>query len=74
MLTKLDVRFYCIERHVKQLFTVIITGELMNSPWHYTQNALSFRCTLVILHLSRMRRNVNRKVYNDRKNVSATPD
>ena len=24
------------------------------------------------LHLSRMRRNVNRKVYNDRKNVSAT--
>ena len=27
----------------------------------------------MILHLSRMRRNVNRKVYNDRKNVSATP-
>ena len=26
----------------------------------------------MILHLSRMRRNVNRKVYNDRKNVSAT--
>ena len=25
------------------------------------------------LHLSRMRRNVNRKVYKDRKNVSATP-
>ena len=26
----------------------------------------------MILHLSRMRRNVNRKVYNDRENVSAT--
>ena len=33
----------------------------------YTKNALSFRCTLVILHLPRMCRNVNRKVYNDRK-------
>ena len=38
----------------------------------YTKNALSFRCTLMILHLSRMRRNVNRKVDNDRKHVSAT--
>ena len=27
----------------------------------------------MILHLSRMRRNVNRNVYNDRENVSATP-
>ena len=26
----------------------------------------------MILHLSRMRRKVNRKVYNNRKNVSAT--
>ena len=26
----------------------------------------------MILHLSRMRRKVNRKVYNDRENVSAT--
>ena len=34
---------------------------------------LSFRCTLMILHLSRMRRNAHRKVYNDRKNVSAAP-
>ena len=30
----------------------------------YTINALSFRCILMILHLSRMRRNVNRNVYN----------
>ena len=28
----------------------------------YTINALSFRCTLMILHLSRMPRNVNRNV------------
>ena len=27
----------------------------------------------MILHLLRMRRNVNRNVFNDRKNVSATP-
>ena len=27
----------------------------------------------MILHLVRMRRNVNRNVFNDRKNVSATP-
>ena len=26
----------------------------------------------MILHISRMRRNVDRKVYNDRKNVSVT--
>ena len=38
----------------------------------YTKKALSFRCTLMILHLSRMRRNVNQKIYNARKNVSAT--
>ena len=31
-----------------------------------------FRWTLMILHLSRMRRNVNRNVYNNRKNFSAT--
>ena len=37
----------------------------------YTTNALSFRCALMILHLSRMCRNVNRNVYNDRKNVNA---
>ena len=30
----------------------------------YTINALSFRCTLMILDLSLMRRNVNRNVYN----------
>ena len=36
----------------------------------YTRNALSFRCTLMILHLSRMRRNVNRNVYNARKMVA----
>ena len=29
---KTNVTFYCIERYFKQLFTVIITGELMNSP------------------------------------------
>ena len=52
---------------------MIITGELTNSPWLLYQNTLSVRCTLMILHLARMRRNVNRKVYNDRKNVSATP-
>ena len=28
----------------------------------------------MILHLLRMRRNVNRNVFNDRENVSATPD
>ena len=28
----------------------------------------------MILHLSRMRRKVNREVYNDRKNVSATTE
>jgi len=38
----------------------------------YTRNALSFRCTWMILHISRMRRNVNRKDYHDRKSVSAT--
>ena len=38
----------------------------------YTKNALSFHCTLMILHLSCMHRNVNRKVNNDRKNVSGT--
>ena len=30
----------------------------------YAINALFFRCTLMILHLLCMRRNVNRKVYN----------
>ena len=30
----------------------------------YAIHALSFRCPLMILHLSRMRRNVNRNVYN----------
>ena len=30
----------------------------------YTVNALSFRCTLMILHLSRMCRNVNGNIYN----------
>ena len=33
-LLKRNVIFYCIERHFKKLFTVIITGELTNSPWH----------------------------------------
>jgi len=33
---------------------------------------LLFRCKFLILHLSRMRRNVNWKDYNDRENVSAT--
>ena len=28
----------------------------------------------MILHLLRMRRNVNRNVFNDRKNVSGTPE
>ena len=62
--------FYYIERHFKKLFTVIITGELTNSI--YTENPLSLRWTLMILHLLRMRRNVNRNVFNDRENVSAT--
>ena len=26
--------FYCAERHLKKLFTVIITGKLTNSSWH----------------------------------------
>ena len=39
----------------------------------YAKTALSFRCTLMILHLMRMRRNVNRNGFNDRKNESATP-
>ena len=30
----------------------------------YTINALFFRCTLMILHLTRIHRNVNRNVYN----------
>ena len=30
----------------------------------YTENALLFRCILMILHISRMRRNVNRNVFN----------
>ena len=52
---------------------MIITGELTNSPWHLTKNALSFRCTLMmILHLLRMRRNVNPKLYNDRKKFNGT--
>ena len=33
---------------------------------------MSFCCTLMVLYLSRMRRNVNRNVYNNRKNVNAT--
>ena len=28
-----NVTFHCIERYIKQMFTVIITGELTNSPW-----------------------------------------
>ena len=36
------------------------------------KNAMSFRCTLRSYIFSRIPRNVNRKVYNDRKNVSAT--
>ena len=44
----------------------------MNSPWHLYKKC--FVVSLhVILHLSRMRRNVNRKVYKDRQNVSTTP-
>ena len=54
----------CIEWHFKQLFTVIITGELTNSPCIYTKNALSFCFTFMILHLLRMHRNVNWKVCN----------
>ena len=68
-----NVMFYCHEQNFKQLFTVIITGGLTNSPGHLYKNALTFRWTLMILNLSRVRRNINRKVYNDRKNVSATP-
>ena len=29
-----NVIFYCIERHFKKLFTVIIAGGLTNSSWH----------------------------------------
>ena len=32
-----NVIFYFIERHFKQLFTVIITGGLTNSSWHLYQ-------------------------------------
>ena len=67
-----NVIFYCIERHFKKLLTVIITRELTNSPWLYTENALSFRWTLMNLHLLRMRRNVNGNVFNDRKIVSVS--
>ena len=38
----------------------------MNSPWHLYKNTLLFRCKLMILPLSRLCRNVNRKDYNDR--------
>ncbi|KAK2174374.1 hypothetical protein NP493_805g01000 [Ridgeia piscesae] len=27
--------FYCVERHFKKLFTVIITSMLTNSSWHF---------------------------------------
>ena len=41
MIYKKNVIFYCIERHFKKLFTVIITGDI------YTENALLFRWTLM---------------------------
>ena len=68
-----NVILYYIERHFKKLFTVISTGQLTNSSCIYTEHALLFRWTLMTLHLLRMRRNVYRNVFNDRKNVSATP-
>ena len=40
------MRCYCIKRHYKQLFTVIIIGELTNSPWHSYQI-----CFVVSLHI-----------------------
>ena len=55
----------------KQLFTVIISFK-RTARGIYTKSALSVCCTLMILHLSRMRRNVNQNVYNNLKNVSAT--
>ena len=70
---KKNVTFYCIERHFKKLLTVIITGELTNSSWHlYRKCVCCFAEHLMILHLLRMRRNINRNVFNDRKNASAT--
>ena len=39
----------------------------------HVMNAFAFRCTLMILHLSRMSRNVTRILFNARTNVSATP-
>ena len=47
-------------------------GELTNSPWYWCHKYFAFRCTLIILHLSCMLKNVTRTVYNARENVSAT--
>ena len=58
---------YCIERHFKRLFTVIIIAELTNSPWHLYRQSFVVSWDIDDLHLLRMRSNVNRNVFNDRK-------
>ena len=61
------------QSNLSQINTIQTRFEACFDSKRKSRNALSFRCTLMVLYLSRMRRNVNRNVYNDRENVSATP-
>ena len=69
----ISVTMVRIYRNVKHLFTLITIGELTNSLWHLFYKYFPFRCTLAILHSSRMGRNVTRILYSARKNAGATP-
>jgi len=52
--------------------TLISTEELANCPLYLNLKFFAFRCTMMILHLSRKRRNITRIDYNARESVSAT--
>ena len=41
-------------------------------PVVFIPRCIAFCCTVLVLHLSRIRRSVNRRVYNARKNINAT--
>ena len=41
-------------------------------PVVFIPRCIAFCCTLMVLHLSRIRRSVTRRVYNARKNINAT--
>ena len=63
--------FYSIERHFKNLFTVLITGKLSNSSLH-----LYRKCFVVSLDIDDFTfiahaQKRQSKVFNNRKNVSA---